>query len=240
MTRALRACAGAIAYFTVIPLGRAAGTTAPDAYALSFLPIVGALVGAIAGGIGYAALFFLHVNWAFAVAWALTIGLTGAIHVDGFLDACDGLLVTASPERRLEIMTDPRHGTFAVAGMAIVTVFWLIALAPIAPERLPLVLAWSGALARLAVLPNAWVFPYGRAGAMAATFTSRPSVVLVVLSFVAVEALAWYVAPLAIGVSLAGGWWSSRRLGGGITGDVYGASIVMVEVLALLSLSLLR
>jgi adenosylcobinamide-GDP ribazoletransferase len=247
MPRALRACADAFAYFTVIPVGRLASGTAPDAYALSFLPFVGAIVGGIAGGIGYAAFALLHVNWAFAIAWAAVIGLTGAIHIDGFLDACDGLLVTATPQRRLEIMSDPRHGTFAVVGLVVLTVFWLIALAPVPPERLPLVLAWSGALARLAVVPNAWAFPYARSGAMSATFASRPSYGLFVLSFLLVEALAWFVAPLAllfapiaIVIALVGGVWASRRLGRGLTGDVYGAIVVKIEVLALLGASLIR
>jgi adenosylcobinamide-GDP ribazoletransferase len=247
MGRALRACADAFAYFTVIPIGRLASAGAPDAYALSFLPLVGAVVGGLAGGIGYAIFLVLHVNWAFAVAWAAAIGLTGAIHVDGLLDACDGLLVTATPQRRREIMTDPRHGTFAVVGMAVLTVFWLIALAPVPPDRLPLLLAWSGALSRLAVVPNAWAFPYARGGAMSATFASRPSYVVFALSFVMVEALAWFVAPLAllvapvaIVIALIGGVWSSRRLGGGLTGDVYGAIIVKIEVLALLTASLIR
>ena len=245
--RALRACADAFAYFTVIPIGKFASSGAPDAYALSFLPLVGAVVGGVAGGIGCAAFAVLHVNWAFAIAWAAAIGLTGAIHVDGFLDACDGLLVTATPQRRLEIMTDPRHGTFAVVGFVAITVFWLLALAPVPPERLPLLLAWSGALGRLAVVPNAWAFPYARGGAMSATFATRPSYVLFALSFLLVEALAWFVAPLAllfapvaIVVALIGGVWASRRLGGGLTGDVYGALIVKLEVLALLSLSIIR
>jgi adenosylcobinamide-GDP ribazoletransferase len=245
--RALRAWADAFAYFTVLPIGRLAGGGAPDAYALSFLPLVGAIVGGTAGGIGYATFAVLHVDWAFAVAWAAAIGLTGAIHVDGFLDACDGLLVTATPARRLEIMTDPRHGTFAVVGMAVLTVFWLIALSPVPPERLPLLLAWSGSLARLAVVPNAWAFPYARGGAMSATFATRPSFVLFVLSFALVEALAWFVAPLAlliapaaIVIALIGGVWASRRLGGGLTGDVYGAIVVKLEVLALLSASIIR
>jgi adenosylcobinamide-GDP ribazoletransferase len=247
MLRALRACADAFAYFTVIPMGRLTSGAAPDAYALSFLPLVGAIVGGIAGGIGYAAFAVLHVNWAFAVAWAAAIGLTGAIHVDGFLDACDGLLVTATPQRRMEIMADPRHGTFAVVGMAVLTVFWLLALAPVAPERLPLLLAWSGALARLAVVPNAWAFPYARTGAMSATFASRPSFVLFAMSFALVEALAWcvapvalLVAPVAIVLALIGGVWASRRLGGGLTGDVYGAIVVKLEVLALLSAAIIR
>ena len=155
-----------------------------------FLPLASAaIVGGIAGlaGVGYATFALLHVHWAFAVAWAAAIGLTGAIHVDGFLDSCDGLLVAAPPPRRLEIMKDPRHGTFAVVGFAVLVVFWLLAMAPIPPERLPLLLAWSGALSRLAVVPNAWAFPYARAGAMSATFATRPSYVL----FVAVVRHGW-------------------------------------------------
>jgi adenosylcobinamide-GDP ribazoletransferase len=245
MLRAFRACADAIAYFTAIPMGRLAADAGPDAYALSFLPAIGALVGALAGALGYAAFALFHVSWAFAVAWAAAVALTGAIHVDGFLDACDGLLVTATPQRRLEIMSDPRHGTFALVGMAMLAVFWLLALAPVAPERLPLLLAWSGATARLAVLPNAWAFPYARAGAMAATFAARPSVAAFALSFALVEVLAWYVtpyalvvAPLAFLLALVGGRWAANRLGGGLTGDVYGALIVKVEVLALLAYSI--
>jgi adenosylcobinamide-GDP ribazoletransferase len=102
-------------------------------------------------------------------------------------------------------------------------------------------------LARLAVVPNAWTFPYARAGAMSATFASRPSFVLFVLSFALVEALAWFVAPLALLVApaaillaLVGGVWAARRLGGGLTGDVYGAIVVKLEVLALLSAALIR
>jgi adenosylcobinamide-GDP ribazoletransferase len=247
MLRALRACADAFAYFTVIPMGKLASGPAPDAFALSFLPFVGAAVGALAGGAGFAVFAAFHVPWAFAVAWAVAVGLTGAIHVDGFLDSCDGLLVTATPERRLEIMTDPRHGTFAVAGMAMLTVFWLLALAPVAPERLPLVLAWSGALARLAVLPNAWIFSYARAGAMSSTFVARPNVALFAAGFILVEVLAWFVTPLALAaapiailLALAGGRWAALRLGGGLTGDVYGALVVKIEVLALLALSAFR
>jgi adenosylcobinamide-GDP ribazoletransferase len=245
MRRALRACADAFAYFTVIPMG--ARNASPDAYALSFLPFAGAVTGALAGAAGYAVFALFHVGWAFAVAWAAAIGLTGAIHVDGFLDSCDGLLVTAPPQRRLEIMSDPRHGTFAVVGMAVLTVFWLLALAPITPDRLPLLLAWSGALSRLAVLPDAWAFPYAREGAMSATFVSRPNVAVFVLGFLLVELLAWFVAPVALAIApaamllaLAGGRWAAGRLGGGLTGDVYGALIVKLEVVALLAAGVIR
>jgi adenosylcobinamide-GDP ribazoletransferase len=243
--QALRGLGGALAYYTVLPAGRYATGEAPDVAALEWLPFVGAIVGALAGFAGYAAFGWLHVPWAFVVSWALAIGLTGALHVDGFLDACDGLFASVSTQRRLEILRDARHGTFAVVGMAILAAFWLAALAAIAPSRYPLVLAFSGAAARLAVMPIALGFPYAASGAMTRTFAVRPSPFALVLNLALVEALAWAIAPwalvllpAAVVAAWAGAVWASRRLDEALTGDVYGALIVTIEVLVLLALSI--
>ncbi|HEY1655715.1 MAG TPA: adenosylcobinamide-GDP ribazoletransferase [Candidatus Tumulicola sp.] len=242
MTRALRGLAAALAYYTIIPIGRRATHEAPGPAALEWLPPIGAAVGAVAGWGGYAAFAWLHVSWGFAVAWALTIVLTGALHVDGFLDSCDGLFASVPPQRRLEILKDPHHGSFAIAGMAIATAFWLSALAAIAPSRYPLVLAFSGALARYVAVVQARFFPYARPAGLAASFVRPPNALALVAIGLAIEGLAWWIAPwtLAIGpVALLGAWlaarWSSRRLGGGLTGDVYGGAIVVAEIGILLA-----
>lgn len=204
-------------------------------------------IGTIAGIAGWLCAAYLHVAWAFVVAWAVGVVLTGAVHIDGFLDACDGLFVSAPPHRRREILKDPHHGTFAVVGMALLTAFSLAALATIPATRYPLLLAFSAAAARLTAIPNAWIFAYAPSGGMMQTFAKRPSPVAFAATFVLVELLAWFIAPSAlaiapvvIAIALAGGWWSSRRLGGGLTGDVYGALIVVSEVLVLLSVSAMR
>jgi adenosylcobinamide-GDP ribazoletransferase len=245
--RALRGLAGAFAYYTVLPAGRFASGEAPDVAAFEWLPIVGAVVGAIAGLTAYGAFAWLGAPWSFVLAWALLIGLTGAIHFDGFLDGCDALFATVTPQRRLEILRDVHHGTYAVVGMAIMAAFGLTALAAIAPARYPLVLAFTGSAARLAVLPPAWIFPYARRDGMARTFAAPPGLAAAILNLVAVEAIAWFVtpwaaalAPAAIAAAWIGAAWASRRLGGGLTGDVYGGLIVTIEVLLLLALLALR
>lgn len=242
MIRALRGLGSALAYYTIVPAGRLAREGAPDAAALAWLPFVGALVGSLAGLAGYAAFAWLQVPWAFLIAWSVAIGLTGALHIDGFLDACDALFATATPQRRREILKDVHHGTFALVGMAVAAAFWLAALAAIAPARYPFVLAFSGAAARLAVMPVALAFPYASGGTMAQTFASRPSIVSLIFNAALVEALAWAIAPWALAlapaallVALAAAWWASRRLDGAVTGDVYGATIVTTEVLLLLA-----
>ena len=237
MKRALAAMAAALSYFTIIPLGRFFASTAPDVSTLSFLPIVGALVGALSGTAGLCVWLVTHsALWTALVAWMASIALTGAIHVDGFLDSCDGLLVTATPSRRLEILRDPAHGTFAIAGMAMLAVVWIALLYGLDPRTLPLVLALSESLARLAALGCVWVFPNARGGAMG----PPPNRIVAGSVAAAIVALAGFTYPIMLlavlvvpAVTLTLGWWASRRLGGGLTGDVYGGLIVVGNVIAL-------
>jgi cobalamin synthase len=93
------------------------------------------------------------------VAFGTLACLTGAIHLDGFLDGCDAFFASVPPERRLEILKDPRHGTFAVVGMFVTGSVAVAALAAIPPRRLPTSLAFAAALARAASVTGAFVFP---------------------------------------------------------------------------------
>lgn len=237
MRRALAAAAAALSYFTILPIP---AQDAPDGFALSFLPVIGALVGAIAGAIGYAAWLLSHSPlWAALAAWIASIAFTGAIHLDGFLDCCDGVLASASPQRRLEILRDPTHGTYAIAGMAMLSAVWIASIAAISPPLLPASLAFAEGLARLAALLNAWRQPYARANVTAA-FSSRPDAWITLFGAAVVLAFGYAVKPdallvviVAIAVAIALGAWMARRLGGGLTGDCYGAIVCVTLVIAL-------
>ena len=234
--RAFDAFVAALAYFTILPVR--AGSAAPSSDTLVMLPLVGALVGAVAGGAACLVASFASHALAVATAFAVSIVLTGAIHVDGFLDSCDGLFASVAPERRLEIMDDPRHGTFAVAGFAVAAALWLAALWSLPLARLPAILAFSGALARWAAVMNSLFLPYGRVGALASAFASKPPVSLLAVEGAALMVFASFLAGygwgptcfvLALAASLLGGCFARRRLGG-LTGDVYGFLIVAVDV----------
>ena len=241
--RALRAFFAALAYFTILPVpARAHRGEPPDAYALAVLPFVGAIVGAAAGGFGWLASLILP-GFAGVAAFAASIVLTGAIHVDGFLDCCDGVLASATPQRRLEILRDPRHGTFAIAGMAVLVVVWIWALNGLLAQRLPLALAFSGCTSRLAALANAYVFRYARSGEPQPTVATAPPVAAYAIALALSACLAWAIGPwklalvpAAVALAFFIGWYASVRLGGGITGDVYGAAISVVDVAVLLAL----
>jgi cobalamin synthase len=210
----------ALAYFTILPGGRGDGP--PDGPALAWLPVVGAFVGAICGGCGWLAWRYFGVPWDAVVPFALGVVLTGALHLDGFLDCCDGLFASVAPERRREILKDPRHGTFAFAGGVVVAAIGLAALAR---------------------------FPYGAFGAwgsvvaMAAIWMVARMAVVANLDAPRRPALAPLYGVLAAPGTLAVfavKRWATGRLGGTESGDIYGACLVVLEVAALAALSLAR
>ncbi|GAC1556155.1 MAG: hypothetical protein NVS3B17_03230 [Vulcanimicrobiaceae bacterium] len=220
----------------MLPVGRVASGPAPDRDALAALPVVGAVVGGLAGGLGYAASLALPAPLPAALTIAALVGLTGAIHLDGFLDGCDAFLATVTPQRRLEILKDPRHGTYAVVGMFVAGLLWYAALAGLPPTRYPVLLAFAAALARAAALVNAFAYPYAR-GDVARAFVARPPIAAVVATYAVLAVVAFALWPPLVALvptcalgALGLGRTIAARLGGGLVGDAYGFLIVVCEI----------
>ncbi len=200
-----------------------------------YLPLVGAVTGGLAGTGGWAMSLVAPHVFVVATAFALSIVLTGAIHIDGFLDSCDAVFASVVPERRLAIMDDPRHGTFAVAYFAVLCTIWLAALWCIDPVRLPLALAFAAATARWAAVSVARVFPYGPR-------RERPPALAHAVMAVLTIALGWsYWGHAAWLIALGAGTFGAAfaiapRLGGRLNGDVYGFLIACTEAAILAGL----
>ena len=88
--------------------------------AAAWFPVVGLLIGVLLLLVQTAAALLLGPAVAAVLVVVLWAVLTGGLHLDGLADCCDGLLVSAPRERRLEIMRDPRVGSFAVTGLVLV------------------------------------------------------------------------------------------------------------------------
>lgn len=237
----------AVRFLTVIPV---AGRRGSDAESIArspvYFPIVGLAIGGALGGLDYGLTQFLPDGVSAALIIASAIAITGALHLDGLADAADGLLGGRTPARRLEIMRDPSIGTFgaAVIGSSML-VRWAAIAALISPARIPAIVI-APLIGRTAVLLLIRAFPYGREQGLGSGFSGVgwPSVIaghLFAAAAVFVLLGPWgllaMAAALAIVWSL--GWWASRRLGGGLTGDVYGAASEIAEVVALVAVTAL-
>ncbi|MBI1170314.1 adenosylcobinamide-GDP ribazoletransferase [bacterium] len=195
-------------------------------------------VGAVVGGI--AALAYVLGYWLFtpllAVLMAVAAGMavTGALHEDGFADACDGLGGQRPKERVLEIMRDSRIGTYGVLGLILMVAVKVATLYAIPGMALPFVLIAGHAASRAAML---WVMAtsdYVRergAGSSVAGGIDRQAVsVALITTGVTLVPLLFVVPWSAIFTALVGlciGLWLMRRSFeprlGGYTGDCLGA-----------------
>ena len=99
----------ALAFLT--PLG---GASTPSPGALSWFPLVGALIGVAVGGVWWLAAKGWGPAPAAALAVAADLALTGLLHVDGLADSADGLLPHLDRQRRLEVMAEPGIGAFGL------------------------------------------------------------------------------------------------------------------------------
>lgn len=256
MKRGVRGALQALGAFSILPVGSAANE-APGGSALAWLPAIGVLVGAVAGVSGVAV---AHIAGIVAGSWvliALAWLLTGGIHLDGFLDGCDGLFAAVAPERRREIMRDPRHGSFALIGMALLAGAWWIAASRLLESahtvgtgggivRAVVLCALACGAARLAALAAAAAYRYVQDGAYARALAKRPAFRSIAVWFVLFEALAAtrglfvaFVPAVTIIAALFLGRWCASRLGGALNGDVYGFIIAVFEPLGLFAAALL-
>lgn len=226
----------AFAFLTILPTGSPSGRK--RGWAVAFFPLVGLCIGALLAGVAGWSPFDRDLSaFLILLVW---VTITGGLHLDGFGDSCDGLLAAVPPEDRRRIMRDPRAGMWAVAGTILLLLGkWLAIRA--APAEL---LILAPVLGRWALVLAACAFPAVSEGGLAASFRDglgRRQVITAALWVVILLTNAELLA-LAVGCSvftIGFGWWAARRLGGGLSGDVYGAVCELTELLSLLALAAL-
>lgn len=226
----------AVAFLT--PLG---GAATPSSAALAWFPVVGGGLGLVLG----AGWWLAGRAWPAAVTAAVVVtadlALTGLLHIDGLIDAADGLLPHLDRARRLEVMATPDVGAFGVAVAAVVLLLRWASLGSLRPAPLLLAGLWCGSRTMMAV--TAKTQPYARAtqGGLVSAFLGAGPALPLLLGGAASLALAAVWRPIVGPISVACGAAAAvgvialaRRRLGGYTGDVLGAAGVLAETVGLL------
>lgn len=219
----------ALGLLTIVPV-RYRDPISARAYA--YFPLVGLLIGASL----VIAQFLLRALFpplvAAALLLALWVVLSGALHLDGFADACDGLFAATTRERRLEILRDAHLGAFGAVGLLLLLLVKYAAITS-APSFAPILLAPM--LGRWALVFAA-TFPLARASGMAALFRAGLTrrIVFVATIFAALGCAFFGAFGFAAWLSALGAAFFLARLAlkrlGGLTGDIYGMICESVEV----------
>ncbi|RPI86828.1 MAG: adenosylcobinamide-GDP ribazoletransferase [Chloroflexi bacterium] len=230
----------ALQFLTVSPaLIRRIFTPQEMGQATACFPLVGALIG----GLILATSLLLDLIFPpfvrAGLVLALWVGISGGLHLDGFLDSCDGLFGGFTPEERLEIMKDERVGAFAFAGGFLLLLLKFSALSSLPAGTVGLLIA--PIISRWVISTAIFAFPYARekglGRAMKDHMTAWQVVISAVLMLAFVVWLAGWLglaaagaAVLLMGISAA---FILRRIPG-LTGDSYGALNEIVELGVLL------
>ena len=227
----------AVALMTRIPLRPGGEATMRElSRAAAWFPAVGLLVGGAMAATHAVAGVVTTATAATVLALAAAIVLTGGLHEDGLADSADALGAQATRARRLDILHDPRLGTYGTLALILALALSVACLAPLAGEQFARTVLVAHVLARWTTLPQALWLPAARASGAGALV--RPSGLAVaggtlftVAVCVALAGIAAAAVVLAIAAAItAAGGWAARRALGGTTGDTYGAVNKLVEV----------
>jgi adenosylcobinamide-GDP ribazoletransferase len=236
----------ALQFLTIIPtpLGHKADAGI-SGQSLSYFPLVGLILGAILLGLYYVLSLVLPLTVVTALVIITLVILTGAHHIDGFIDTCDGVFSGKTKKERLAIMSDTRVGAFGIVGVVLLLLLKYASLLSVS-AILPALLLMP-TLSRWTMVSMIFTYPYAKSSGMGLPFKlgatwQRLVVATIMAVIVAVVLMKWWgLALMAVLWLIAFGiaaYFRSRL--GGLTGDNYGAINEISEVLVLLLIILIR
>lgn len=237
----------AFIFYTILPL--------PVAWTNSWMRIArwASLVGLLIGVI-LALSEALLQYWGFAaltrsaIVTGLWIGITGGLHLDGAMDAADGL-ATTDPSRRLEVMKDSATGAYGAIVAVIIILLKTAILSEISLHTWSILILAAG-WGRWGQLMAIALYPYAKPTGKGAFHKENLQIsdVFIGLAFVLIASIIslffltffWWKMLIIISgcaaIALIPGYYFYRQLQGH-TGDTYGAVVEWSEVLLLLWLS---
>jgi adenosylcobinamide-GDP ribazoletransferase len=225
---------------TTLPLPASKDWQAGDSGRASvWYPFVGLVIGGLTWLTWMGTMRLFPAPVAGILTLIVWVALTGGLHLDGLADCCDGLLASTTIERRLEIMKDPRLGTFGGIGL-VLTLLLKAAILSTLTTQSALGILLAASLARWCILP-AGLLPLARPSGMGADFKAGFCPWFIAVSAIIPLGLAIIFGIRGI-ISLAVGLIAAAmilRLAksriGGVTGDVFGMTVEVVEVVSLLA-----
>jgi adenosylcobinamide-GDP ribazoletransferase len=233
----MKGLSSALRFLTVLPVKGGEGPQPGDlGRAAGWFGWVGLIVGLAAGGAWWLSGLILAAILSVAT-WA---AVTGGLHLDGLADCCDGFFNASSPAHRLEIMKDPRLGTFGAIGIFIFLALKIGAVLSLPPHKAFLAICLAACTGRWMIL-LASRQPAARPGGLGADFKAGIQPQAYILSAIPTAvlgiSLGWN-GLLAVGAALLaalGIFRLARRKIGGFTGDVLGLIVEASEVVGLLA-----
>jgi len=235
----------AMQFLTIIPLPFDTRCQKEDlGRATACFPLVGLTIGGLLVGLNWLIEPWLAPPLTAALLITALSAVTGALHLDGLADVCDGLAARGSRERFLAIMKDSNVGAVGAVGLVLgLLLKWQALLA------VPAGISWQalllfptlGRCAQVLAMAGA---NHARQDGLGAAFIQGMAVrhlltalfitIAACLALLPVKGLLALIAVFAVTLVIKG--YFRNRLGG-LTGDIIGCTCELAEIVALIVLS---
>ena len=234
----------AFSMFSIMPMPRVEWDKQNMKFALAFMPLVGAVIGAVLYGwllinklLGFGSILFA------AGITAIPIAISGAIHMDGFCDTMDALSSRLSPERKKEILKDPHAGAFAIISFGIYILCYFALATELGMDNdACIMLGVMHVMSRTAGAILSSVTKSAHEGLLSAftSSSSRASAVMLAVWFLLCSGLLIYINCIAGAmmiiaaiITLISCRIMAIRQFGGMSGDIAGCTIQLSEIVML-------
>jgi adenosylcobinamide-GDP ribazoletransferase len=237
----------ALQFLTIIPLSKWREFRPEElGRSVGYFPLVGIIIGFILAGLYWLLSLLLPSAVVNALLIICLVVISGALHLDGFVDTCDGIAGHKTPEERWQVMHDSRAGSFGLVGVFLVLLVKYISLNNIPEPLVMATLVLMPVISRWAMVYAIFVYPYARPSGLGKVFKQGASWPRLVMATLIALLVAIILARLA-GLAIMFGIWIMviamaaylRRKFSGLTGDTYGAINEMAEVCVLIFVLLL-
>lgn len=233
----------AVGFLTRVPVGdvsRGGRAEVDIAKAVPWFPVIGVLIGSVAGGTFYLASEFFVPLVSACLAVGVTLLITGAFHHDGLADIADAFGGGWTVEQRMELLKDSRNGTYGTSALAMALITEVAAVSQLDPSEGFAALIVAHTLGRAMALAAMLLAP--RAGdGMGAAYMARLSPLAATCGFFVGVVTTILLSPIFPLVTIGAATVStiavvalSIRKIGGINGDVLGAIHVLAALATLI------
>ena len=227
-----------------MPLPRSwAGTEAELAGSAPFFPIVGLLIGALAGAVALGVSQILPPLPGAVLIVIVLAATSGGLHLDGLSDTADGFFSARPRERVLEIMRDSHVGVMGVIAIVAVLSLKMAALTSVPDPMLWRTVLFMPLAGRCALVITMALLPYARPeGGLAAAFWKRRSIpsaiwaalVLGLVGYLCLHLAGLIAAAVTVTLVLIFAAYCHGKIRGA-TGDTLGAACEIAEVASVLT-----
>ena len=237
----------ALRFLTTIPLpwGREAR---PEELGRSagFFPVIGIIIGLILVGLNWLLGLFLPSPVVNVLLVVSLVVISGALHLDGFVDTCDGIAGHKTPEERWQVMNDSRVGAFGIIGACCLLLVKYVSLNSMPENLMMATLILMPTVSRWTMVYAIFAYPYAKPSGLGKVFKQGTSWRWFVMATLIALAVAIGLAQL-MGLAIMLGIWIMvmamaaylKRKFSGLTGDTYGAVNEVAEVCVLILVCLL-